>query len=121
MAELGVRESDIVEQFIKGGGSGGQKINKANSCVQLHHIPSGIIVRCQRERSQALNRFFARRELCDRVERLQRGEVQKEAATVARIRRQKARRSRKNRAKLVETKRKRAVVKASRGRVVSQD
>jgi len=68
MARLGIREADLTEQFIKGSGKGGQKINKTSSCVYLLHRPTGIEIKCQRERSQSLNRFFARRELCDRVE-----------------------------------------------------
>ncbi|WKZ56755.1 MAG: peptide chain release factor-like protein [Bdellovibrionota bacterium] len=119
MAELGIREQDIDERFIRGGGSGGQKINKSNSCVQLEHRPTGTVVRCQRERSQSLNRFLARRELCDRIERLQRGEVLQEAKEISKLRRQKARRSRRAKQKILEQKRKRAQVKALRGSVES--
>ncbi|MCK5676148.1 MAG: peptide chain release factor-like protein, partial [Verrucomicrobia bacterium] len=68
MEALGIRERDIDEHFIRGSGSGGQKINKTSSCVQLVHHPFGIDIRCQKTRSQADNRYWARRELCDRIE-----------------------------------------------------
>jgi len=68
MAELGIREEDLVERFIRGSGPGGQKINKTSSCVVIRHRPTGIEVRCARERSQARNRWLARWELCERLE-----------------------------------------------------
>ena len=73
MASLGVAESDLRETFVRSSGPGGQKVNKTSSCVQLVHIPTGLSVKCQRERSQALNRFLARRLLLDRIEKLQKG------------------------------------------------
>lgn len=69
MDALGIREKDIEERFIRSSGKGGQKVNKTSSCVYLKHIPTGIEVKCMRERSQALNRFLARRELIKRIER----------------------------------------------------
>jgi len=68
MKRLGIREDDIIEKFILGSGKGGQKINKTASCVYLRHLPTGIEVKCQRSRSRALNRFLARRTLCDKIE-----------------------------------------------------
>ena len=68
MQKLRLREEDLEESFIRGSGAGGQKINKTSSTVVLRHIPSGIEVRCQRERSQSQNRLVARHELCDRLE-----------------------------------------------------
>ena len=67
MSELGIKESDLVEKFVLGSGKGGQKINKTASCVYLKHIPTGIEVKCHKERTQKLNRFFARQELCDLI------------------------------------------------------
>ena len=67
MEELGIREEDLDERFIRGSGSGGQKINKTSSCVWLIHLPSGLEVKCQETRSQVANRFFARRELCEKM------------------------------------------------------
>ena len=68
MQSLDIREADLVEKFILGSGSGGQKINKTSSCVYIKHVPSEIEVKCQRARSQELNRLYARRELCDQLE-----------------------------------------------------
>ena len=69
MRILHIEEKDLIENFILGSGSGGQKINKTASCVQLKHVPSGIEIKCQRSRSREQNRFLAREELCKRVER----------------------------------------------------
>ena len=101
MSRLGVRELDIVEKFVKGSGPGGQKINKTSSCVWLRHLPSGIEIKCQRERSQAMNRFFARRLLCDRLEERIFGERSRRQQEAAKIRRQKKRRSRRQRERLL--------------------
>ncbi len=68
MAALGIEEDDLVEKFVRGTGSGGQKINKTSSTVYLKHEPSGIEIKCQAGRSQAMNRFQARTELCDQIE-----------------------------------------------------
>jgi len=68
MERLGIREQDLLEKFVKSGGKGGQKVNKASTCVYLKHLPTGIDVKCSLERSQALNRFLARRILADKIE-----------------------------------------------------
>jgi len=104
MERLGISESDFRETFIRSSGPGGQKVNKASSCVQLVHIPSGLSVKCQQSRSQALNRFLARRLLLDRIERLQQGIVDKERQRVEKIKRQKRRRSRRAKEKILTLK-----------------
>ena len=68
MARRGISEDQISERFIRGSGSGGQKINKTASCVLLRHLPSGIVIKCQATRSRAQNRELARRLLCERLE-----------------------------------------------------
>jgi len=70
LARLGVREEDLEETFVRTGGRGGQKVNKTSVAVQLRHIPTGLRVRAQRERSRAINRFLARRLLADKLEKL---------------------------------------------------
>ena len=105
MAALGIREADLVERFIKGSGAGGQKVNKTSSCVYLLHRPSGLEIKCQRERSQAMNRFFARRELCDRLEEKIKGAASARQQEAEKIRRQKRKRSRRQKAKMLDAKR----------------
>jgi protein subunit release factor B len=117
MQALGVREQDIEEQFVRSSGSGGQKVNKTSSCVVLRHRPTGIRVKCQRERSQALNRFLARRILLDKIEANLRGAESAEQQEIARIRRQKRRRSRRAKLKVLADKRHQAEKKSSRAGV----
>jgi len=96
MLQLGIQDSDIVEKFILGSGKGGQKINKTSSCVYLKHIPTGIEVKCQQDRSREMNRFFARRELCDtydeKINHIKTERLQK----IEKIQKQKKRRARKS-------------------------
>lgn len=114
MQRLGIREDDLVEDFIRGSGSGGQKVNKTSSCVQILHKPTGVEVKCQRERSQAMNRFFARRELCDKIEERIKGIKSARQQEQEKIRRQKRRRSRRQKAIMVDDKKKHGAKKADR-------
>jgi len=111
MQELGVREEDIEEHFVRSGGAGGQKVNKSSSCVMLFHAPTGVRVKCQIERSQALNRFLARRILLDKIEEKQKGFVATERARIEKIRRQKKRRTRRGKERMLEQKHVRSAVK----------
>ena len=95
MAELGVREEDLVESFIRSSGKGGQHVNKTSSCVYLRHLPTGLEVKCGTDRSQSVNRFLARRELLEKIARL-RGEVtprDKEMAAAAKRKAKKRKRA----------------------------
>ena len=94
MARCGMRESDLRESFVRSGGPGGQKVNRTSSCVLLVHVPSGTEVKMQQERSQALNRFFARRRLCELLENVALGSESPEAKRQAKLRKQKDRRRR---------------------------
>jgi protein subunit release factor B len=114
MIRLGIRELDITEKFILGAGSGGQKLNKTSSCVYLRHGPSGIEVKCQQERSRELNRFMARRELCDRLEERVLGAKSKRQQEVEKVRRQKRRRSRRQKERMLDAKRHHGEKKAGR-------
>lgn len=117
MAALDVREEEIEEQFVRSSGAGGQNVNKVSSCVLLHHRPSGVRVRCQKERSQGLNRFLARRILLEKIESLRRGAAVEAQQRIAKIRRQKRRRSRRAKLRLLEEKRRRGETKALRSAV----
>lgn len=70
METLDIYEKDIEEKFIRSSGKGGQKVNKTATCVYLKHIPTGIEIKCMKDRSQSINRFIARRELAERIEKL---------------------------------------------------
>lgn len=105
MATLGVTEDDLVEKFILGSGSGGQKINKTHSCVYLKHAPSGIEIKCQSSRSRETNRYHARRELCDELDERRLGRESKRRQAIEKIRRQKRRRSRRSKQRSIEDKR----------------
>ena len=120
MKELGVREEDLDETFVRSGGAGGQKVNKTSSCVVLVHRPTGIQVKCQTERSQALNRFLARRLLLDKLEQHRRGAVAAELARIAKIRRQKRHRSRRAKARMLEDKAHQAKKKERRRKIESE-
>lgn len=117
MAKLGIKEEDLEEQFTRGTGAGGQKINKTSSTVQLRHLASGIEIRCQRERSQSSNRYWARVELCDRIEE-QRAAAKLELQQAReKKRRQTRKRPRGVKERILETKHHRARTKQSRGKV----
>jgi protein subunit release factor B len=114
MEKLGIREGDLVEKFIRSQGKGGQNVNKVETCVYLKHLPTGIEVKCQRERSQSINRFLARRILADKIEAMILGKESEEQQRVEKIRRQKRKRSKRAKAKMLADKRKRAEVKFGR-------
>jgi len=114
MEALGLRESDLVEKFIRSQGKGGQNVNKLSTCVYLKHLPSGLEVKCQQERSQALNRYIARRILADKLERLILGRKSEEEQRIAKIRRQKRKRSKRAKEKMLEDKHRRSEVKQGR-------
>ncbi|HAS81126.1 MAG TPA: peptide chain release factor-like protein [Verrucomicrobia bacterium] len=121
MASVNVREEDLTERFILGAGSGGQKINKTSSCVYLRHAPSGIEIKCQSSRSRDLNRYYARKLLCERLDEQLRGAQSKRQQEAERIRRQKRRRSRRQQAKVLDDKHKHAECKQRRGAVKQTD
>jgi peptide chain release factor len=121
MDKLGVKDSDLKESFIRSSGPGGQKVNKTSSCVFLIHIPTGLTVKCQQERSQALNRFLARRILLDRIEKLQTGLVAAEEMRIEKIRRQKRRRSKRAKERILAGKHVQSEKKMQRSKVTAFD
>ena len=121
MDKLGVPEHTLEEHFIRGSGHGGQKINKTSSCVQLTYSSGGIDIRCQKTRSQADNRYWARKELCDRIEERLLGEKSAKQQAFEKIRRQKRRRSRRAKAKMLDDKSRHGERKKLRGRIRPDD
>lgn len=114
MRKLGVLGNDIEESFIRSSGPGGQNVNKVATCVFLRHRPSGLSVKCQETRSQALNRFLARRLLLDAIERKRTGQVQREIERIEKIRRQKRKRSKRAKEKMLALKRVQSEKKSNR-------
>ncbi len=100
----GIKEADLEEKFIRSSKKGGQKVNKTSTCVYLKHKPTGIEVKCQEERSQALNRFLARRILVDKIESLVLGREREAEKEIKKIRRQKQKRSRRAKEKMARYK-----------------
>lgn len=100
MSELNVNEDDLEERFIRASGPGGQKANKTSTCVYLRHIPTDVTVKYQRERSQALNRFFARRTLLYQIERIQKGFIKEDKKRIEKIRSKKRKKRKRAKEKL---------------------
>ena len=96
MANLGLREEDLQEKYIRSSGPGGQKVNKTASCVYLKHLTTGLEVKMQRERSQPLNRYYARKRLCELLEEKTLGSQSPAALKAEKIRKQKQRRQRRS-------------------------
>ncbi len=101
---IGVYEKDIEESFICSGGKGGQNVNKVATCVYLKHLPTGTEVKCQRSRTQGLNRYYARVMLYEKIESVIKGEESEEAKKIAKIRRQKRKRSKRAKEKMLDEK-----------------
>ena len=114
MAELGIKESEIEETFVRSGGHGGQNVNKTSTCVMLLHRPTGTQVKCQATRQQGLNRLLARRLLLDKIEKLKNGFVAAEQARIEKIRRQKRKRSKRARQRMLADKAMHSVKKQDR-------
>ena len=116
---LGVRGADIEETFVRSSGAVGQNVNKSSSCVMLLHRPSGLHVKYQTTRHQALNRFLARRLLLDKIERMQKGYVEVERAHIGKVRRQKRKRSRRAKERMLADKARQSEKKRLRGAISS--
>ena len=121
LRKLGIREQDLEEHFVRAGGPGGQHVNKVSTCVVLTHRPSGLTVRCQEERSQGMNRYRARVRLADKMEDAALGAESKRQQALEKIRRQKRKRSKRAKEKMLEAKHHRAGLKATRKAVGTDD
>ena len=116
-----LREEDLEERFVRSGGPGGQNVNKVATCVILRHRPTGLEVRMDRERSQALNRLLARRLLARKLEERRLARLAQERGRIALIRRQKRRRSAGAKERMLASKRLRSLKKRSRRRPSSDE
>ena len=105
MASLGIREEDLLEKFVRGSGSGGQKINKTSNCVFLKHLPTGVCIKCQIDRSREMNRFLARRELCDQLDAIRQGKAIAKTQAIEKLRRQTRPRSQRSKQRSIADKR----------------
>lgn len=104
MARFGIREADLEESFIRSRGPGGQNVNKVSTGVYLKHIPTGIEVKVYSERSQALNRYAARKILANKIETAALGRLSEERKRIEKIRRQKRKRSKRAKEKMLKAK-----------------
>ena len=114
LESLGIFEKDIDESFIRSQGRGGQKVNKTSTCVYLKHLPTGTEVKCQKTRSQGLNRYYAREMLFEKIERKIKGEESEEEKRIAKVRRQKRKRSKRAKEKMLREKHLQSSKKAER-------
>jgi len=119
MTALGVNEAEIEETFVRSGGAGGQKVNKSSSCVMLLHRPTGLRVKSQTTRHQAMNRFLARELLLDKIERMRKGHIEAERARVEKIRRQRLKRSSRAKQRMLADKARQGDKKRLRGAVTT--
>lgn len=117
MQRLSIRQQEIEESFVRSQGPGGQNVNKTSTCVYLRHIPSGIAVKCQQERSQAQNRYLARKLLLEKIENSISKRLSRQRQDIEKIRRQKRRRSRRAKLKILEAKRLQAQKKIQRAKI----
>jgi protein subunit release factor B len=116
LLKLGIREEDLDEQFVRSSGPGGQNVNKVATCVVLVHRPTGLMVRCQQARAQGLNRLLARQRLAEKMEERLLGRASQRQQEIEKLRRQKRRRSRRAKEKMLRDKRHRSAIKEGRGK-----
>jgi protein subunit release factor B len=111
---LRVSPHDIEEQFIRGGGKGGQKINKTSSTVLLKHLPTGIEVRCQKHREQSKNRLSAYKLLIQKIDERVRGKASLQAQKIFKLKKQKQKRSKRAKEKMLALKKSHSEIKTNR-------
>lgn len=116
-----IEECDMIETFVRSGGHGGQNVNKVSTCVHLRHIPTGIEVKCSRERSQAANRIIARRILAEKVEEKLLGRQSAIRQRIEKLRRQKRKRSRRAKEKMLAAKKIHSAKKSFRRKMETGD
>ncbi len=116
--KLNIKENDIIEKFIHSSGNGGQNVNKVSTCVYLKYIPLNIEIKCQKARTQILNRYYARKMLAEEIENRILGEKSKKQKEIEKKRRQKRKRSKRAKEKILELKKINSEKKENRKKVV---
>ena len=117
MHQLGVYEKDFRESFVRSSGPGGQNVNKTSTCVVLFHVPTGIRVKCQQERSQNLNRHKARRLILEKIEQEKKAQRLKLIQQKEKLRRQRRKRTTVLKEKILEQKHHRSAQKTARQKI----
>ncbi|MCR4662890.1 MAG: peptide chain release factor-like protein [Endomicrobiaceae bacterium] len=115
--KLNIKENDIIEKFIHSSGNGGQNVNKVSTCVYLKYIPLNIEIKCQKARTQLLNRYYARKMLAEEIESRILGEKSKKQKEIEKKRRQKRKRSKRAKEKILELKKLNSEKKENRKKV----
>ena len=121
MVTLGVRAADVEESFVRSGGHGGQNVNKVSTCVMLVHRPTGVQVKCQETRQQGLNRFIAWHLLLDKIEAQRQAKIKAERDRMEKLRRQKRKRSKGAKERMLADKSRHSAKKSSRRGGYSMD
>ena len=114
MVALGVRAADVEESFVRSGGHGGQNVNKVSTCVMLVHRPTGVQVKCQETRQQGMNRFIGWHLLLDKIEAQRQAKIKAERDQVEKLRRQKRKRSKGAKERMLADKSRHSAKKSSR-------
>ncbi len=117
MRSLAIFEKDLDEQFVRSSGKGGQNVNKVSTCVVLYHRLTRIRVKCQKERTQALNRLLARELLCCKVERQIKEKREQETREKEKALRQKRKKPARIKEAILEDKRRQSLKKQNRQRI----
>ncbi len=118
LKKLNIKENDIIEKFVHSSGNGGQNVNKVATCVYLKYIPLNIEIKCQKARTQLLNRYYARKMLAEEIENRVLGEKSKKQKEIEKKRRQKRKRSKRAKEKILELKKMNSEKKENRKKVV---
>jgi protein subunit release factor B len=117
MARLGLREEDIIERFVRSSAPGGQNVNKTSTCVYLKHVPTGTEVKCQKERSQAQNRYFARELLLKKIKESLLKRQLEQKHRIEKLKRQRRKKPKYLKLRILEEKKKHAQKKSFRLKV----